>query len=411
MSFYISGMTTATRNTTTKTTTTTTSSSGGSNNIVPFHGNSILRLPPPVDTVPNYYHRRNSGGNNAKRFLGREGRSLVKQCDKALESAAEVLLEAEEMVERAAAGGRIPAISSSSSSSAPPGSAAKRRRRNLLESDLQRALAKNREGTNAANSTTAGHCNTDHVISFSGDYKTDRVAELKRNLLNRMRQQQPESKGNDRWDKPRAPGERRRRIVREKDLPDAPPPPPPSGYVIFVGQMTTKIRHDRPNEEHSQTAVVQEISKLWRIALSESEQKYYNDFAERIRKAYRVQQMEYRATGQYTPNETFKRLPGGPWVHCDQHCRSSLEQEICTYETVKFPPRPPELDKEYAKRLEESKRKRKLKIAGRLNPDGTERAVEATSDANRKQSGKRRRRRKSTTETTAEKKKKAPQTR
>ena len=56
-----------------------------------------------------------------------------------------------------------------------------------------------------------------------------------------------------RWDKPRIPGERRRRIIREKDLPEAPPEPPPSGYVVFVGQMTTKIRHDRPNVQHDQS--------------------------------------------------------------------------------------------------------------------------------------------------------------
>ena len=56
-----------------------------------------------------------------------------------------------------------------------------------------------------------------------------------------------------RWDKPRKFGERRRRIVREKDLPNAPPVPPASGYVLFVAQMTTKIRHDRPNLPHDQS--------------------------------------------------------------------------------------------------------------------------------------------------------------
>lgn len=56
-----------------------------------------------------------------------------------------------------------------------------------------------------------------------------------------------------RWDRPRLIGSRRRRIMREKDLPDAPPDPPPSGYVVFVSQMTTKIRHDRPSVQHNQS--------------------------------------------------------------------------------------------------------------------------------------------------------------
>jgi hypothetical protein len=56
-----------------------------------------------------------------------------------------------------------------------------------------------------------------------------------------------------RWDKPRLPGERRRRIIREQDRPDAPPDPPPSGYVVFVCQMTAKIRHDRPSVQHNQS--------------------------------------------------------------------------------------------------------------------------------------------------------------
>jgi hypothetical protein len=104
-----------------------------------------------------------------------------------------------------------------------------------------------------SNLTTGGHSNTDHVVVRTGNERKDRIAELKRNLLRRSRAMQPENKGEDRWDKPRIPGERRRRIVREKDSPEAPPEPPPSGYVVFVGQMTTKIRHDRPNVRHDQT--------------------------------------------------------------------------------------------------------------------------------------------------------------
>jgi hypothetical protein len=47
-----------------------------------------------------------------------------------------------------------------------------------------------------------------------------------------------------------------------------------------------------------------------------------------------------------------------------------LEREISGYETVKFPPRPPELDEDYNRRLEEGKRKRKLKLKGLLDENG-----------------------------------------
>jgi hypothetical protein len=99
---------------------------------------------------------------------------------------------------------------------------------------------------------TGGHSNTDHVVVRTGNQRQDRLSELKRNLWRRHRAIKPENRGEDRWDKPRIPGERRRRIVREKDSPEAPPDPPHTGYVVFVGQMTTKIRHDRPNVPHDQ---------------------------------------------------------------------------------------------------------------------------------------------------------------
>jgi hypothetical protein len=85
----------------------------------------------------------------------------------------------------------------------------------------------------AVASTTGGHSNTDHVVFQTGDAVTDRIQELKRNLSIRtsFAQQHTESTL-QKWDKPRAPGERRRRVVR--DNPDAPAEPPPSGYVWFV---------------------------------------------------------------------------------------------------------------------------------------------------------------------------------
>jgi hypothetical protein len=210
---------------------------------------------------------------------------------------------------------------------------------------------------------TAGHSNTDHRIVWTDDYATDRTAELRRNLLSRNRYQCPETKGDDRWDKPRVTGERRRRIVREKDLPGAPPLPPPTGYIVFLGQMTTKWRHDRQGNQHDQARVVQEISKLWRIALSEEDHRYYNDFCEEIREEYKIQHMEFRATGVYTTSDVFDRPTGaGLWVRKIMNEKNDLEKEIATYETIKFPIRPPEFDEDYKRRAIESRRVRKIKL-------------------------------------------------
>ena len=211
--------------------------------------------------------------------------------------------------------------------------------------------------------TTGGHSNTDHRVPWTGDYSTDRTAQLRRALLGRYRAQCPENKGEDRWDKPRIAGERRRRIVREKDLPGAPPAPPPTGYVVFVGQRTCKWRHDHPGERHDQTRVVQEISKLWRVGLTDEERHYYNQFAIKARAEYKQQQMEFRATGVYTPSAVFERPEnGGFWAYKRMEDKSPLEREIATYETVVFPARPPEFDEDYIKRDMDSKLKRKKKL-------------------------------------------------
>jgi hypothetical protein len=160
------------------------------------------------------------------------------------------------------------------------------------------------------------------------------------------------------WDKQKEAGGRRRRVAREH--PDAPFEPPPSGYIIFLGQMTTKIRHDRPNARHNQAEIMPEISKMWRKALSQEEQKFYNDVADNIRLEFKKQHMEFRATGSFTPSENFERK-GNFWTHKKQNERNALEHELDSYETVLFPPRPPEYDEEYFKRERESKRRRKLK--------------------------------------------------
>ena len=123
--------------------------------------------------------------------------------------------------------------------------------------------------------STGGHSNTDHRVIITGNYMQDRITELRRRYLIRKRTEQPESRGEERWDKPRVSGERRRRIARVTDLPTAPPEPPQSGYICFLAQMTTKIRHDRPDEPHDQSRVMSEISRMWRLALSDDEREYY----------------------------------------------------------------------------------------------------------------------------------------
>jgi hypothetical protein len=148
-----------------------------------------------------------------------------------------------------------------------------------------------------------------------------------------------------------------------REHPDAPFEPPPSGYIIFLGQMTTKIRHDRPKARHNQAEIMPEISKMWRKAMSQVEQKYYNDVADIIRMEFKKQHMEFRATGSFTPSDNFERK-GHFWTHKRQNERNALEHELHSYETVVFPPRPPEYDEEYYKRERESKRRRRLRDKG-----------------------------------------------
>ncbi|GKY95424.1 hypothetical protein MPSEU_000503900 [Mayamaea pseudoterrestris] len=223
----------------------------------------------------------------------------------------------------------------------------------------------------ASTTATAGYSNTDHIIPQSGDYETDRLETLKRKYVRRLRSSQPEARGNDRWDKPKVPGERRRRIVREKDSPEAPAEPPPTGYTIFVGQMTNKIRHDRPHEPHNQPRVVQEISTYWKSVMTDAQRDEYNDFADQVRQEYTDQLCEFRATGTYTPSERFEKKPGANvWVRKRVHEKNALERELDTYESYSFPPRPAELDEAYRKREEASKQRRKLKLKGLLDRDG-----------------------------------------
>jgi len=301
-----------------------------------------------------------------------EASALLSQCNEVLEAASHDLRDAKELAERAGL---------------------------WRESSILDPTFPDASGNLAVLRTTGGHSNTDHLVTLTGDARTDRIAELKRAMQRRAKAMQPENKGEDRWDKPRIPGERRRRIHREKDMPEAPPEPPPSGYVVFVGQMTTKIRHDRPDDHHNQIKgmlvrygcyscfsvniyysssdpfrfmspilsmtmtkpVVKEIGKIWRFGISEKDREYYNDFAREAREEYQEQYREYRATGHFTPSTTFKKL-GPLWVRMKLHEKNGIEREIDSYETVQFPPRPPEMDEAYRKREAESKRRRKAKI-------------------------------------------------
>jgi hypothetical protein len=212
--------------------------------------------------------------------------------------------------------------------------------------------------------TTGGFSNTDHVVKITGDARRDRIDELKRSYQRRVRSSQPEERGDHRWDKPKVPGERRRRIVRHKDAPEAPPEPPPTGYVLFVSQMTTKIRHDRPNEQHQQTMVIKEISNIWKHGMTDDDREYYNEFAREAREEYVKLHQEFRATGRYEPSHRFQKLQGvGSWVRSRWEEKNGLERELSTYETVLFPLRPPQLDEAYEKRRLEGlvNRKRRQK--------------------------------------------------
>lgn len=213
--------------------------------------------------------------------------------------------------------------------------------------------------------TTGGHNNTDHFIVWTGDEVTDKIFEMSRRLRLRMAKQLPERKLDDRWDKPKQTGERRRRIVREKDSPEAPAPPPKSAYAVFLALKSVKIRHDRPNERYHQTKAVQEISRIWRDQISEAEKQYYEDMSDLLQKEFEWQSLEFRATGTFTPSTVFDKLGENTsvWVHKDTREQNALEREVSGYETVDFPVRPPQFDAEYEKRIEESKIRRKEKVA------------------------------------------------
>ena len=106
--------------------------------------------------------------------------------------------------------------------------------------------------------------------------------------------------------------------------------------------------------------------------MSEEDRNYYAEFASEAKQEYEKQLIEYRATGSFAPSKYFDRLDGvNVWVRRDERLQNGLEREISQYATCQFPKRPPEMDKAYEEREERSKLKRKLKLKGLLNPDGS----------------------------------------
>ena len=196
--------------------------------------------------------------------------------------------------------------------------------------------------------TTGGHCNTDHVIRQNADGTVDMLSEYRRTMRRRRRCMDADERGADRWDLPRIPGGRRRRIRRDADAPTAPPEPPNTGYVIYVSQMTTKLRHDNPDRHHDQISAVRRISTMWH-RLSENDRDHYVRLARDARAEYAERLLEYRATGRWSPYTAFERLTknrngvvcrtsnerstgsNGPWVRMRYDMKNDLEREIDAY--------------------------------------------------------------------------------
>ena len=113
----------------------------------------------------------------------------------------------------------------------------------------------------------------------------------------------------------------------------------------------------RPNVHHNQIKIIGEISHAWQNVLSESERDYYINFAVEARKEYDQQQMEFRASGSYKPSTRFEKLHGdGPWIKKNVNEKNTLEREISSYETIKFPPRPLDVEKpEWEQKIESQK--------------------------------------------------------
>jgi hypothetical protein len=74
------------------------------------------------------------------------------------------------------------------------------------DSDFPKLVRQHKDGVRAVVST-GGNSNTNHLVVLTGTYAIHQVTELHRNLLTRSRSEQLESRGEERWDKPKVPGE------------------------------------------------------------------------------------------------------------------------------------------------------------------------------------------------------------
>ena len=225
-------------------------------------------------------------------------------------------------------------------------------------------------------STTAGYSNTDHIVHQNPDGTTNKLSEYKRRMNQRISRAKIEEKGSDRWDLPRIPGGRRRRIKRDVDAPTAPPEPPGAGYIIYVSQMTTKLRHENPNRHHNQISAVRRIAKMWAQS-SDEEKEHYNRLSADATAEYKTRVREFRATGAWQEFTTITRLKNkngvdvipdrrntnqGPWVRIPYERKNELEKELEEYDQVIFPPRPSEMEEEHKRKVDEAKERRKKKI-------------------------------------------------
>ncbi len=91
--------------------------------------------------------------------------------------------------------------------------------------------------------------------------------------------------------------------------------------------------------------------------MSEDERNYYINLCRDMREEYEKQHAEYRATGSFKKSKLFERLHGdGPWVRIAYHEKNDLEREISQYKTIKFPPRPDDMEKpEWVKKIEKGR--------------------------------------------------------
>eukprot|EP00586_Coscinodiscus_wailesii_P019559 CAMPEP_0172506810 /NCGR_PEP_ID=MMETSP1066-20121228/198516_1 /TAXON_ID=671091 /ORGANISM="Coscinodiscus wailesii, Strain CCMP2513" /LENGTH=306 /DNA_ID=CAMNT_0013284029 /DNA_START=95 /DNA_END=1015 /DNA_ORIENTATION=- len=182
--------------------------------------------------------------------------------------------------------------------------------------------------TAAAADDDGRRSNTDHVVQYTGNHSNDRIAEMKRNLK-RRRAAQEMTRTEKRRDGPR----RRPRFAHQKDTScdGAPSEPPHSAYVLYVAQMTAKIKHDRPSLKN-QIEIVKKVSRIWNYGMTDDDKEYYADFVTEAKAEYDDKLREFRATGGFEKSNVFEKLGEvGPWVRRKWGEKNDLEREISSY--------------------------------------------------------------------------------